>query len=91
MKATMVPVLEKLLSDGALYAYQIDVETVHSSDPNSLNIVIIANGPDGIDKFNAAIDDMEKNNPSAEAGLGSMLDTRGHRDILAHVDAMSYK
>ncbi len=33
MKATMVAALEKLLADGALHSYQIDLERVHSSDP----------------------------------------------------------
>ena len=91
IRATLVPVLEKLLSEGALHAYQIDEETVHSSDPNSFNVAVVANGADGIDKFDAAIHDLEENNPVAEAALGSLLDSHGHRDFLAHVDAMAHK
>ncbi len=91
LKATLVTVLEKLLSEGALHAYQIDEETVHSSDPNSVNIAIIANGAEGIDKFDAAIHEMEVSNPVAEAALQSVLDSHGHRDFLAHVDAMAHK
>jgi hypothetical protein len=91
MKATMVALLEKLFADGALHAYQIDEEIVHSADPGTFFVAIIANGGEGIDKFNAAIDEAEKNNPAAWAGFGSTLDTAGHRDILARVSTMSHK
>ena len=91
MKATMVAMLEKLLAGGALHSYQIDLEIVHSSDPGTFNVAIIANGADGIDKFNAALDDIEKTNPAGMAGFGSLLDPHGHRDFLAHVDMMTHK
>jgi hypothetical protein len=91
MKATMVALLEKLLADGALHAYQIDEETVHSSDPGAFNVAIIANGPEGIDKFNAALDESEKGNPAGWAGFGSTIDPAGHRDTLARVDTMTHK
>jgi hypothetical protein len=91
MRSTMVAVLEKLLADGALHGYQIDTEAVHSSDPGQINIAIIANGADGIDKFDKALQEWETNNPATYASLSSLLDPRGHRDILAHVDAMNHK
>jgi len=91
LKATMVAMLEKLLADGALHSYQIDEQAVHSEDPGSFNVAILTNGAEGLDKFTAAIDDMRKKNPAGAAGLSSMLDEKGHRDILAHVDAMGHK
>lgn len=91
LKATMVAMLEKLLADGALHSYQIDEEAVHSEDPGAFYVAIVANGAEGIDKFNAAIDENEKKNPAGWAGFGSLLSTEGHRDFLAHVDAMTVK
>jgi hypothetical protein len=91
LKATMVAMLEKLLVDGALHSYQIDEQAVHSEDPGSFNVAILTNGAEGLDKFSAAIDDLRKKNPAGMAGLSSMLDETGHRDILAHVDAMGHK
>ncbi len=91
MKATMVALLEKLLADGALHGYQIDVETVHSADPGGFYVVIVANGPEGIDKFNTALDESEKNNPAGWAGFGSTIDPAGHRDTLARVSTMAHK
>ena len=91
LKATIVALLEKLLADGALHGYQIDEETVHSSDPGGLNIAIIANGAEGIDKFNNALDESQKNNPAAWAGFGTTIDPTGHRDTLAKVPSMTHK
>lgn len=91
LKATMVGVLEKLLADGALHSYQIDTEVLHSTDPGTLFVAIVANGGEGIDKFEAALDEMEKSNPAGWAGLASTLDPAGHRDFLAHVSTMTEK
>lgn len=91
MKSTMVAMLEKLLADGALHSYQIDEEVVHSRNPGGFHVAIVANGGEGIDKFNAAIDESGKKNPAAWAGFGGLLDEEGHRDFLAHVDAMTVK
>jgi hypothetical protein len=91
MKATMVAMLEKLLADGALHSYQIDEEVVHSSDPGAFFVAIVTNGAEGLDKFNAAIEESGKKNPAGMAGFESLLDTQGHRDMLAHVDTMTHK
>jgi hypothetical protein len=91
MKATMVAELEKLFAEGALHSYQIDVERLHSADPDVFHVAIVTNGTDGIDKFDASVDDMQKDNPAGMAGYTSMLERHGHRDFLAHVDTMTHK
>lgn len=91
MKATVVATLEKLLADGALHFYSIDEEAVHSEDPGAFWIAIITNGPEGLDKFNAALEEWGKNNPAGFAGFGSLIDSHGHRDFLARVNTMTRK
>jgi hypothetical protein len=91
LKATMVAMLEKLLADGSLHSYQIDEEVVHSADPGGFFIAIVTNGAEGLDKFAAALDEAGKKNPAGMAGFGGLLDVSGHRDTLAHVDAMTHK
>ncbi len=91
IKATFVALLEKLLADGALHAYQVDQEVVHSTDPGRLWVAIITNGADGIDKFNAALEEAEKNNPAGWTGFSTTIDETGHRDILARVSTMTHK
>jgi hypothetical protein len=91
LKSTMVAMLEKLMAEGALHGYQVDEEDVHSADPNAFFVGIIANGAEGLDKFDAAVQGMFKNNPASMAGFGSLIDFHGHRDMLAKVDTMSHK
>jgi hypothetical protein len=90
-RATIVGVLEKLLAAGALHSYTIDEEVVHSEEPGTTYVVLVANGAEGLDKFDAAIEDLRKNNPVALAAYQSLIDSHGHRDTLAHVNTMTNK
>ncbi len=90
-KASMVALCEKLMADGALHAYSIDREIIHTMDANAFFVVLVTNGPEGLDKFNAAVDDMGKNNPTALAAFRSLLSDSGHRDTLAKVTTTTHK
>jgi len=90
-KASMVALCEKLMADGALHAYSIDREIIHTMDANAFFVVLVTNGPEGLDKFNAAVDDMGKNNPTALAAFRSLLSDSGHRDSLAKVTMTTHK
>jgi hypothetical protein len=91
LKATMVPLLEKLLADGALYGYQIDQESVHSADPGLMFIALVLNGPEGVDKFYSALEEEQKANPAAWAGFSTTIDEAGHRDFMARISSMTHK
>jgi hypothetical protein len=93
LKATMVPLLDKLVADGALHTYTIDRENIHTGNGplGTIFLVIVANGPEGIDKFDASIDEAQKANPAAWSGLRAALDEKGHTDTLARVSVMSQK
>jgi hypothetical protein len=91
LKATMMGMLEKLFADGALHSYTIDTEIIHSEDPGTMFVVFVANGAEGLDKFNAAIRDMGKNNPAGLAAYGTLIEAHGHRDTLARVNTMTAK
>jgi hypothetical protein len=82
-KAYIVPMLDKLLADGAIYMYAIDREAVHTFDPSYFWIVIIANGADGLDKFYTALEANGKANPTGGPAFGSTLESGTHRDSLA--------
>jgi len=91
LKATMVALLEKLMADGALHAYQVDQEVVHTTDIGTLFVAIVTNGPEGIDKFNATLEELQKSNSAGWAGLRGTLDPAGHRDMLARVSTTTHK
>ena len=87
-KNLVVPLLEKLLADGALHEYEIDEQAVHTESPDTFVIVYIASSAEGLDKVNAALRDSLKANPLAAPAFGSMTESKGHRDELARTNAV---
>ncbi|HXZ14285.1 MAG TPA: hypothetical protein VEG64_18000 [Candidatus Sulfotelmatobacter sp.] len=83
VKAYIVPLLEKLLADGSIYAYSIDHEAIHTADPSYFWIVIIANGPEGLDKFYEGLESTGKSNPTGGPAFGSTVESADHRDSLS--------
>ena len=83
IKAYMVPILDKLLADGAIHSYSIDREAVHSNDPNTVDVAIVTNDADGLDKFMAALESAGKANPLGGPAFASATDGSLHRDFLA--------
>ncbi|MDE3188828.1 MAG: hypothetical protein KGM96_15045 [Acidobacteriota bacterium] len=81
-KDVIVPVLEKLLTDGAIVEYDIDTQAVHTSAPGTFIIVYVAPQPDGLDKVDAAILDSMKTSPLSGPAFDSMIDSSAHRDEL---------
>ena len=89
-KSFIVPLMEKLLADGALVEYEVDVESIHTGSPDMFFINAIARSADGLDQMNAAIGDMLKSNPLAGQAFGSMVDSSAHHDYLMRTNA-TYK
>jgi hypothetical protein len=89
-KSFVVPLMEKLLADGAIHEYEIDVQSIHTDTPGSFAIVYIAANADGLDKVNAAVDAALKGSPLAGPAFGSMVDFSAHRDELLRSNA-TYK
>jgi hypothetical protein len=82
-----VPLLEKLLAEGAIHEYEVDTEAFHTEAPGSLWIVVIAANAEGLDKYNAAVRDAVKASPLTSPALGSMVDFTPHRDYLLRSNA----
>jgi hypothetical protein len=82
-KNLFVPLLEKLLAEGAILEYEIDTEAIHTEAPGTFWVDVVATNGDGLDKFNAAVRDLNKMNPLTGPAIGSMVDFAPHRDYLA--------
>ncbi len=89
-KSFLVPLLEKLLADGAILEYEIDVESIHTESPEIFAIDILMPNPTGFDKLDAALHEAAHKNPSAGALFGSMTDSSGHHDYLMRTN-VTYK
>jgi hypothetical protein len=89
-KRLIVPLLEKLLADGTLHAYEVDTQAIHTEAPGSFVIVYLAANADGLDKVNAALDEAMKSNPLGGVAFESLVDLSAHHDELS-VGTATYK
>jgi len=85
-KNLVVPLLEKMLADGAIHEYEIDTEAIHTDAPGSFYIVYIAANGEGVDKVDAGIREALKASPLSGPAFGSMVDFSAHRDELARTN-----
>jgi hypothetical protein len=89
-KNLIVPLLEKMLSDGTILEYEVDTMAIHTEAPGTFWISYVAPKPEGLDKVLAAIADRAKTQPLNGSAFGSMTDSNGHRDELIKGDG-TYK
>ena len=89
-KNLMVPMMEKLLSSGAIHEYEIDTEAIHTEAPGTFWVFYIAANAEGLDKVNEALRETLKANPLGGPAFDSMVDFTPHRDELARTSA-TYK
>lgn len=81
-KSLVVPLMEKLLADGAIVEYEIDTQAIHTEAPGSFDIVWVAANNEGLDKVNAALREAIKAQPLGSPAFLSMIDFSKHRDEL---------
>jgi hypothetical protein len=79
----IVPFLDKLMADGALHSYSVEREAIHSDDPSGVDIAIVTNNADGLDKFMAGLEANSKANPTGGPAFGAATESSVHRDFLA--------
>lgn len=89
-KSFVVPLMEKLLKDGAIVEYEIDTQALHSSAPGMFAISYITANAEGLDKARAALMDALAKNPLAGPSFASFVDFSKHRDALVRSTA-TYK
>jgi hypothetical protein len=82
------PVLDKLVADGVIYAYEVDSEAVHTMAPGLVWTIVGMPDLGTKDKVNAAFDEAEKKLPEAERNMLEKLYyeivvPEAHRDNLA--------
>ncbi|HEV2314711.1 MAG TPA: hypothetical protein VGR94_05355 [Candidatus Acidoferrales bacterium] len=90
-KTYIAPELDKLIEDGTLAAYQLDTQLVHQGDTNTLDYAFVAIHPDGIDKVQAMIRQVEGKNPAIGGSFDSWEEDKGHSDSIALVTLMKTK
>jgi len=89
-KNLFVPLMEKLLADGTLHEYEVDIQAIHTEAPGTFYLFFITANAEGLDKVNAALRDAMKANPLGGLAFDSMVDFTPHRDELTRTNA-TYK
>lgn len=89
-KNVIAPLMEKMLADGVIHEWEVDIEAIHTTNPNVFSLIYIAANAEGLDKVNAALGEMLKANPLSGTAFTSMLDYSLHRDELMRTNA-TYK
>ena len=87
---TIRPVLESLVAEGALHAWSYQTEWI-VKQPGQVVTVLIVNGPAGLDRYVAAINDMFDKNPNAVVPLIAATEPGSRRDFLLRVTDMRQK
>ncbi len=81
-KSVVVPMLEKMLADGAILEYEVDTEAIHTDAPGMFAIIYVTPQAEGIDTVRAAIRGAGHDNPLIGAAFDSYVDYTQHRDEL---------
>ncbi len=89
-KNLIVPLMEKMLADGTIHEYEVDVEAIHTEAPGTFWVFYLAANAEGLDKVSAALRDTLKASPLNGPAFSSMTDGSDHRDYLARTNA-TYK
>jgi hypothetical protein len=82
------PVLDKLVADGVIYAYELDSEAVHTMEPGLMWTIVTMPDLGTKDKVAAAFEEADKNMPEAERNMIEKL----YLDVVvpgSHRDSLS--
>jgi hypothetical protein len=89
-KNFVVPLMDKLLSDGSIVEYEIDEEAIHTESPAGFWISYITPNSAGLDKVNAALGQAIKSNAFAGPAFDALTEGEDHRDYLSRSN-VTYK
>lgn len=90
-KNNVVPVLEKLLADGAVTSYGMETEDFHSAQLGRVDFYITVSDAAAMDKVDKAMDELFEKNPALGDAFRSMTESEGHRDYLMRLRYMTNK
>ncbi|MBV9404518.1 MAG: hypothetical protein JO211_04180 [Acidobacteriaceae bacterium] len=91
VKSQLVPVMEKLIADGAVNAYGMATEDFHTGKMGLVTFYFTTPDATSFDKASKAMDAMFDASPSLNAAFRSMVDSEGHIDFLDRLRYMNSK
>jgi hypothetical protein len=90
-KATLNPVLDKLVADGTVSSYGTDFDDYHSGPMGVIYEYMTVPDAASLDKANKAIEAAFEANPAISDAYRALFETEGHRDYLTRINVMVSK
>jgi hypothetical protein len=91
LKARVVPTYEKLLADGVLVSYSIDMQDYITAAPDTVDLVVITTDASGLDKVDQAFQGVFGKDPEIGPAMGSLTKAASRRDFLYRVNHLAIK
>jgi hypothetical protein len=91
VKARIIPVFEKGLSEGSVIFYSVDSEDYHTDAPGSVDVVFAVTDAAALDKVNDAFEAALGKDTEIGPALGALTVRDSHRDFLDLVTHMVIK
>lgn len=85
------PIMEKLLAEGALNMYSVEVEDFHTTSPDRVIFIYSSATGEGIDKVQDALRSALSKDPALEAAFRNTIDWSRHFDFLTNIPEMVNK
>jgi len=91
VKNNLVPVLDKLVSDGVVTTYGFATEDYHTGKIGRVTLYFMMPDADALDKVAKALDEAFDKKPEYGMAFRSLVEREGHRDFLDRVPTMTNK
>jgi hypothetical protein len=91
VKNSFVPILEKLLAEGAVTSYGFDFEDYHQHPIGTVYEYVTVPDAASLDKVNKAFEAAFSSNPTLGDAYRSLVKREGHRDFLTRLRFMTNK
>jgi hypothetical protein len=91
VKARVVPLLEKGLSDGTVIFYSVDTEDYHTDAPGLVDVVFAVTDAAAMDKVNAAFEASFSKDTEIGPAIGALTVRDSHRDFLDSITHLVIK
>ena len=85
------PIYDEWLANGTISMYEVEIEQIHTENPNWRYIVTVAPNAEALDKIAAGITALFEKNPTLGAAFVPLSVPGAHWDYLARVAAFAQK
>jgi hypothetical protein len=91
VKTRVVPLMEKMLADGVVVAYNLNYQEYATQAPNTVEFITITKDASGLDKMNKAFEGLFGKDPEIGPAMQNLVQAGSSRNFLDRVSHMEIK